>query len=126
MLTYDLYHLLLGPSLTAGLAASSASYLARFARTFSISSDFSPSHLEFAQTVTSDVIGGIGYFYGSSRVDRKSNREWDEISNGDHPEWTESRELFTATPSRSFFPRGFYWYPVISLKLLFDQELIRF
>lgn len=100
----------IGPSLTAGLAAASASYLERFDRTFPLSSSFSPSHLAFAQSMTSDVIGGIGYFYGSSKVDRKSAREWDEEKNGDYPEWVEPRGLFTATPSRSFFPRGFYWY----------------
>lgn len=55
----------------------------------------------------------MGYFYGSSIIDRNFAHEWDdEDDEGKEPkpEFTESMELFTATPSRSFFPRGFYWY----------------
>lgn len=62
------------------------------------------------------MIGGVGYFAGSSIVDRSFAHEWDDDVDEDggagrnaEPELTEPRELLTATPSRSFFPRGFYW-----------------
>lgn len=62
-------------------------------------------------------MGGIGYFHGSSIVDDSFAQEWDDEDEYEggrgksaDPRLTEPRELFTATPSRSFFPRGFYWY----------------
>jgi mannosyl-oligosaccharide glucosidase len=62
-------------------------------------------------------VGGVGYFYGTSIVNRKFSYEWDEdedaSSDADEGEkgakLTEPKALLTATPSRSFFPRGFYW-----------------
>lgn len=98
-------------TLTAGLAANSAAYHDRFARTFPISS-YSPAQTRFAESITSNLVGGIGYFYGSSIVDRNFAHEWDDEDDAGRapkPELTEPNVLFTATPSRSFFPRGFYW-----------------
>ncbi len=59
-------------------------------------------------------MGGVGYFYGASIVDPGFAHEWDEdkekTSLGDaSAKVVESKGLLTATPSRSFFPRGFYW-----------------
>ena len=71
----------------------------------------------FSQALTSNIVGGIGYFYGNSIVDKKFSYEWDEDddaplgSDGESgAKLTEPKALLTATPSRSFFPRGFYWY----------------
>lgn len=70
----------------------------------------------FSKAVTSNLIGGIGYFYGNSIVDKKFSYEWDEdedspLGDGESgARLTEPKALLTATPSRSFFPRGFYWY----------------
>lgn len=74
----------------------------------------------FSKAVTSNLVGGVGYFYGNSIVDRKFSYEWDEDdeavtsndadSSAKGPRLTEPKALLTATPSRSFFPRGFYWY----------------
>ena len=72
----------------------------------------------FSKAVTSNLFGGVGYFYGTSIVNRKFSYEWDEEEDaithdedeGHHgARLTEPRALLTATPSRSFFPRGFYW-----------------
>jgi mannosyl-oligosaccharide glucosidase len=69
----------------------------------------------FSKAITANLLGGVGYFYGPSIIQRKSSYEWDDDADGiadeeEGPRLTESRGLLTATPSRSFFPRGFYWY----------------
>ncbi|KOB68606.1 putative glucosidase i, partial [Operophtera brumata] len=53
-----------------------------------------------AKAAMSNMIGGIGYFYGAGRV--KSPHTRDPV-----PYWR--APLYTAVPSRSFFPRGFLW-----------------
>lgn len=114
-----------GPNLAAGIAASSASYRDRFARTFPLVSAYSASHVAFAQDMMANLIGGVGYFHGSSMVDATATEEEDEDGidlsvRRDMPSYmTEPRELLAATPSRSFFPRGFYWF-VHSLADFFD------
>lgn len=62
---------------------------------------FSDSLVAFAKAAFSNLIGGTGYFYGSSLVQHDP----------ENPETVESpvKPLFTAVPSRSFFPRGFVW-----------------
>ena len=109
--------------LTAGLQASASAYQARFDKTFQLSSKgFDGAHVAYAQSLTSSMLGGIGYFYGTSIVDKHFRHEYDtedddedEDSEGyaqqkdPKPELVPARGLYTATPSRSFFPRGFYW-----------------
>ncbi|KAL4168811.1 hypothetical protein KRP22_012202 [Phytophthora ramorum] len=62
---------------------------------------FNESVMTFAKAAFSNLIGGTGYFYGSSLVQHDP----------ESPEVIESpvKPLFTAVPSRSFFPRGFVW-----------------
>ena len=69
----------------------------------------------------SNLIGGIGYFYGDSVVDRSYGPEYEEENEGFWQETADARarpesikleapvELFTSIPSRPFFPRGFLW-----------------
>lgn len=103
-------------TLTGLLEDRSAVYNDRFASTFNLPTEYStPEYTNFAQAVTSNLIGGIGYYYGSSLVDRGFRHSHDDdgddedevVETGVREE--EPRELLTATPSRSFFPRGFYW-----------------
>lgn len=51
-----------------------------------------------AKAALSNMLGGIGYFYGSS-----------VISLPDRTVPNFEAALFSAVPSRSFFPRGFLW-----------------
>lgn len=110
-----------GTALTAGLQASSAAYNARFESTFDLATKgFTSSEVDFAKALTASMVGGVGYFYGPSIVDRNFRHEYDMEDDDDEdddfnrirepkPELLPERELYTATPSRSFFPRGFYW-----------------
>ncbi len=52
-----------------------------------------------ARAALSNMLGGMGYFYGASSVRLPSQRVM--------PAWPAA--LFSAVPSRSFFPRGFMW-----------------
>jgi mannosyl-oligosaccharide glucosidase len=73
----------------------------------------------FSQAITSNLLGGIGHFYGTSIVDPSfSNQLDDDGSSADQgtddkqstsKDLTEPKALLTGTPSRSFFLRGFYW-----------------
>ena len=61
---------------------------------------FSREKVGFAQAAFSNMIGGIGYFYGRSRVVSDLTKE--PVDYWESP-------LYTAVPSRPFFPRGFLW-----------------
>lgn len=50
----------------------------------------------------SSLLGGIGYWYGNVLVDSKSFSTKNVQKYG-------PLALFSAVPSRSFFPRGFIW-----------------
>ncbi|CAF2973488.1 unnamed protein product [Rotaria sp. Silwood2] len=56
--------------------------------------------IHFAKSTLSNLIGGISYFTGKSLVAKGNQKIPDEY-------WSTS--LYTAVPSRSFFPRGFLW-----------------
>ncbi|XP_053560379.1 mannosyl-oligosaccharide glucosidase [Bombina bombina] len=73
----------------------------RFRNTFRLEEKgFIPEQVAFAQAALSNMLGGMGYFYGSSLVQSQHNPE---------PVLYPAAPLYTAVPSRSFFPRGFLW-----------------
>lgn len=73
----------------------------QFERKFGLSAKGYDEEAErFAQAAMSNMLGGIGYFYGTSLVQSRHNAE-------PVPYWP--APLYTAVPSRSFFPRGFLW-----------------
>ena len=134
--------ILLAESLASGLKSSSQEFVLRFEKTFGLKEKgFDDNQIYFAQTILSNLIGGIGYlfiffylrkalflkhilrifrfflnkryFYGSSIVDESFIDEdedefWTKYQQP-NPRLTLPLALFTATPSRPFFPRGFYW-----------------
>ena len=80
-----------------------------------------PEYVKFAKSMFSNLIGGIGYYYGDAVVDRSNAPEYEEENEGFWEEADEAKrrqgavvlegpaELFTSIPSRPFFPRGFLW-----------------
>lgn len=102
-----------------GIPALVESYTQRFRDIFPYPSDYPVDKKEsleaFSKAITSNLVGGVGYFYGTSIVNRKFSYEWDEEEDStggadEGAKLTEPKALLTGTPSRSFFPRGFYWY----------------
>ncbi|KAJ7905251.1 glycoside hydrolase [Mycena olivaceomarginata] len=114
-------HKLSSATLDNGIPALVNSYGKRFQTAFPFPSDYNVAKRDqieaFSKAITSNLVGGVGYFYGTSIVNRKFSYEWDEeedthtdSENGETgARLTEPKALLTATPSRSFFPRGFYW-----------------
>ncbi|KAL7421132.1 Processing alpha glucosidase I [Cryptotrichosporon argae] len=118
--------------LSAELKMAQSTYEVRFKQTFPLPAPYNtPAHYAFAQDVTSNLIGGIGYYHGASIVDRSFRHDYDDEDDEDDgggqekPQLTDERELLTATPSRSFFPRGFYWDEGFHLALIgeWDNDL---
>uniref|UniRef100_A0A8D8G110 Mannosyl-oligosaccharide glucosidase n=2 Tax=Culex pipiens TaxID=7175 RepID=A0A8D8G110_CULPI len=73
----------------------------RFSNTFKLQEKgFNGSQIGFAEAALSNMVGGIGYFYGASKVKGEHN---------ENPINYWKAPLYTAVPSRSFFPRGFLW-----------------
>ncbi len=61
---------------------------------------YSKFEIDAAQAALSNMLGSIGYFFGASRVQSVHTKV-------PVPYW--KAPLYTAVPSRSFFPRGFLW-----------------
>ena len=74
----------------------------RFENTFKLKEKgFTGEEIGYAKGALSNMVGGIGYFYGSSLVKSAYVKE------GSLDYW--EAPLYTGVPSRSFFPRGFLW-----------------
>ena len=100
----------------ADLPSRAAAFNARFAAAFPLTSPYtSPSHLTFAQAALSNLVGGIGFFHGSSLIESSrivaSVDEQGKERKKRHTETklTPALSLLSSVPSRSFFPRGFLW-----------------
>jgi mannosyl-oligosaccharide glucosidase len=125
-------------------SAGKSSFETEFEKKFRLlHKGFNVKQVEFAQYMLSNMLGGIGYFYGDSIVDSSllgydedqfndENEEDDDyfqvtsvIKPEPNPQLVEPHELFTGVPSRPFFPRGFLWDSGFDAFLIgtFDQEL---
>jgi len=78
------------------------SYSAIFGESYKDLIDTMPLALEFGQQALANLFGGLGYFYGPIRI-------LNESDGGKSWFYDEPAGLFTCTPSRPYFPRGFLW-----------------
>lgn len=104
---------------------SESVFESKFEKAFSFHPPFSEEVSKFggfAREMFSNLIGGIGYFHGTSMVDRsysdayaeEEERFWEAAEESLQEGKTNAieegpTELLTSVPSRPFFPRGFYW-----------------
>ncbi|XP_053258221.1 mannosyl-oligosaccharide glucosidase isoform X1 [Podarcis raffonei] len=92
---------LAGEALSQELGRHTAAFERRFEEAFGLArKGFSPPEQSFARAALSNMLGGMGYFHGRSLV---------QSPHADLPQPYPEAPLFTAVPSRSFFPRGFLW-----------------
>lgn len=79
---------------------------------------------KFAKEVLSNLLGGIGYYHGDHLVDREAEFNEETYEKIQLIGATEGPfTLFTASPSRTFFPRGFYWDEGFHLIPLLQYDL---
>lgn len=110
----------LTPQLVSDLITETAETVdKRFRRAFDFHPPFNTEeYVTFAKEMYSNLAGGLSYFYGNQKVDRSKTAGDDD--DDDEYEGNENaatsmvieegpHELLTLVPSRSFFPRGFYW-----------------
>ncbi|XP_075839877.1 mannosyl-oligosaccharide glucosidase [Microtus pennsylvanicus] len=99
---------LVGSQLTQALESHAAAFQERFERTFKLKEKgLSPEERALGQVALSDLLGGIGYFYGQGLVLPDTGMEGSEQKVD--PALFPPVPLFSGVPSRSFFPRGFLW-----------------
>ncbi|XP_050684991.1 mannosyl-oligosaccharide glucosidase, partial [Leptidea sinapis] len=90
-----------GERYSARLRDLGASFDAAFEDKFRLAEKgYNAQEVQVARAALSNMVGGLGYFYGGGRVQSEYTRE-------PVPYW--KAPLYTAVPSRSFFPRGFLW-----------------
>ncbi|KAJ9549525.1 hypothetical protein OSB04_022068 [Centaurea solstitialis] len=98
---------LTGTSLTTQLHTKENEFDDKFKKIFNLSDKLDSEFAEVGKAAIGNLLGGIGYFYGQSRIlypqPSKQHR-----SGGDSILYWPA-ELYTAVPSRPFFPRGFLW-----------------
>ncbi|KAF9596923.1 hypothetical protein IFM89_014487 [Coptis chinensis] len=78
----------------------------KYKKCFNLTSKVDSESETVGRAAIGNLLGGIGYFYGQSKI---ALHGVPSGKNGDTfvPYWP--AELYTAVPSRSFFPRGFLW-----------------
>lgn len=86
-------------SLSNELKSRQQDFDSRFESLFALKQrKYAGHHRDFAKTALSNLLGGIGVFYG-----RTVTRQ------GDEDVMLDPTLLVTSTPSRALFPRGFLW-----------------
>lgn len=127
-------------AMTASEMASSIqdnviTYRKDYSRVFTLKAPFSTDqHALFGQKMLADLLGGIGYFHGKAKVDKSkkaiyaetTGKFWEKTTDAKKHSIPETRgpyELFTHTPARAVFPRGFLWDEGFHLLPVLDWDV---
>jgi mannosyl-oligosaccharide glucosidase len=109
----------------------------RFKDVYGIRSPFlDDQYVDFSMELFSNLLGGLGYFYGDTRIDRSNASEYEESDvsfwesaeairkeSAAHVPASSPLELLSFVPSRPFFPRGFLWDEGFHLLLVIKWDL---
>ncbi len=128
-------HDLTSADVTRETSRASAFFGEHFAATFRLQAPFTAdTYRRFAHSMFSNLLGGIGYFYGHGLADRSYDEAYEEADEGFWVDAAQARaahrptpdgpyELFTSIPSRPFFPRGFLWDEGFHLLPIADWDM---
>uniref|UniRef100_A0A7I4A5H3 Mannosyl-oligosaccharide glucosidase n=1 Tax=Physcomitrium patens TaxID=3218 RepID=A0A7I4A5H3_PHYPA len=98
-----------GVNLTKRLTEREEMFEKRFQSTFHLQDKVKGEReVEVGRVALSNLLGSIGYFYGQSLIAIPPEYQDSETKDGDVWKYWPAA-LYTAVPSRSFFPRGFLW-----------------
>ncbi|CAK7263585.1 Processing alpha glucosidase I [Sporothrix epigloea] len=121
--------------LTREMRAVSEDFDVHFRKAFQLQAPYNLNkYQKFARSMFSNLIGGIGYFYGHGIADLSFAAAYEEEDEGFWVDAAQARaehreeldgphELFTAIPSRPFFPRGFLWDEGFHLLPISDWDM---
>ena len=120
--------------ITKALKSVSTSFDTKFNAILKPQKPFSDEkYTKLSKSLFSNLIGGISFFHGDQLIDRSYASEYEEENEGFWEEAAEARarnqqklegpyDLFTAVPSRPFFPRGFLWDEGFHLLPILDWD----
>ncbi|XP_011041513.1 PREDICTED: mannosyl-oligosaccharide glucosidase GCS1-like [Populus euphratica] len=97
---------LTGASLRSLLQDRKTEFDIKFERCFKVADKLEPESTIVGKAAIANMLGGIGYFYGQSKISFPENSN---LRGHDNFISYWPAELYTAVPSRQFFPRGFLW-----------------
>lgn len=97
---------LTGSLLTGQLKEKQREFDTKFEKHFSLAGKLDSESVNVGKAAVGNLLGGIGYFYGQSKISLPIDSNHGSLDNL-VSYWP--AELYTAVPSRPFFPRGFLW-----------------
>ncbi len=121
--------------LTREIKTTTESFGERFSAVFNLQPPYTAEkYKKFGRSMFSNLIGGIGYFYGLAVEDRSYAEAYEEENEGFWEDAADARarrqeraggpyELFSSIPSRPFFPRGFLWDEGFHLLPIADWDM---
>ncbi|CAL5418758.1 unnamed protein product [Camellia sinensis] len=95
-----------GTLLTSQLDEKEKEFDDKFKKCFNLADELDSESISTGKAAVASLLGGIGYFYGQSKISVPSNSNF---KSGENYILYWPAELYTAVPSRPFFPRGFLW-----------------
>ncbi|KAG5521860.1 hypothetical protein RHGRI_034177 [Rhododendron griersonianum] len=102
----DRLNSLTGTLLTTRLDEKEREFDDKFKNSFSLTDELDFESISIGKAAVANLMGGIGYFYGQSKI---SLPKTSDFKSGERYISYWPAELYTAVPSRPFFPRGFLW-----------------
>ncbi|KAL5055445.1 hypothetical protein RYX36_036127 [Vicia faba] len=97
---------LTGTSLSNELKYKEQAFDEKIEKIFNLAEKVDSESISVGKAAVGSLLGGIGYFYGQSKI--ALSRTLNFKKHVDYVSYWPA-ELYTAVPSRSFFPRGFLW-----------------